>query len=207
MTPETAFPEAELTRLTSIVLAVRKPQPDSADRAEFAMVAKPELVHRLLVEIDRLKAAPFTRLDQLLKLLRQHHQWHLDAGTIGLPDGEGGWIEIDDAAEYSDSLMYEQTEKALEGNSPEDAGPMPRGGISAWWWSVGVLERRKRRALEKLVCELAGDLTDEGANYSGDGLHDMRRRVANALPKDECPEWLREYRDADLVQLKPGHRR
>lgn len=60
--------------------------------------------------------------------------------------------------------------------------------------------------LRKLVCDLSGDLTDEGANYSGDGLHDMRRRVANALPKAECPEWLLDYRDADVIQLRPGHR-
>lgn len=32
--------------------------------------------------------------DKLLALLRQHHDWHLNSGPIGLPDGDGGWIEI-----------------------------------------------------------------------------------------------------------------
>lgn len=98
----------------------------------------------LIVEYDRLRA----KLAAAEALLRQHHKWHLDAGVIGLQDGEGGWIEIDNAAEYSDSLLHDNTAKALEGVPPEDAEPMPRGGISAWWWQVGVLERRKRRAAE-----------------------------------------------------------
>lgn len=89
-----------------------------------------------------------TQLAAAEALLRQHHKWHLDAGVIGLQDGEGGWIEIDNATEYSDSLLHDNTAKALEGVPPEDAEPMPRGGISAWWWQVGVLERRKRRAAE-----------------------------------------------------------
>lgn len=88
------------------------------------------------------------RIRELEALLREHHQWHMQSGVIGLQDGDGGWVEIDNAAEYSDSLMYERTEKALAGMPPHEAGPMPRGGVQHWWWQVGVLERRKRRALE-----------------------------------------------------------
>lgn len=93
-------------------------------------------------------SAATKRAEDARTVLRDHHQWHLDAGTIGLPDGEGGWVEMDDAAEYGDSLLYERTQKVLEGLPADDAGPMPRGGISAWWWAQGVLERRKRRAAE-----------------------------------------------------------
>ena len=46
-------------------------------------------------------------------LLGKHHEHHLQKGTIGLPDGKGGWIEIDNAAEYSDSSLYERTVEAL----------------------------------------------------------------------------------------------
>jgi hypothetical protein len=49
------FPDFELMRLTNLVLAVRKPRVDSMERAEYAMAITPDVVHRLLVEIDRLK--------------------------------------------------------------------------------------------------------------------------------------------------------
>lgn len=45
--------------------------------------------------------------------LQKHHDWHLQSGSVGLPDGEGGWIEIDNAAEYSDSALCSETMKAL----------------------------------------------------------------------------------------------
>lgn len=49
------IPEAELTRLNTIVMAARRHNADSADRAAFSMEAKPEKMLELLVEIDRLK--------------------------------------------------------------------------------------------------------------------------------------------------------
>lgn len=87
----------------------------------------------------------------LLATLREHHNWHLQAGTIGLPDGEGGWIEIDNGAEYSDSALYERTSKLLEGAAPEELQPIPRGGMNTWWWEQAVLLRREVRKLKALL--------------------------------------------------------
>ena len=42
-------------------------------------------------------------------LLAKHHAHHLQKGTIGLPNGTGGWVEIDNAAEYGDSALYAET--------------------------------------------------------------------------------------------------
>lgn len=53
------------------------------------------------------------RVERLEKLLGDHHLHHLAPGSIGLPDGNGGWIEIDNAAEYADSLLCERTREAL----------------------------------------------------------------------------------------------
>lgn len=50
--------------------------------------------------------------------------------------------------------------------------------------------------LRKLVSDLSNALTDEGATWSSDGLHRMRRRVACVLPEGECPEWLLPFRPA-----------
>lgn len=100
--------------------------------------------------------------DEARKLLREHHDHHLAVGEIGLKDGEGGWIEIDNGAEYSDSGLYERTDAALS-DTPREWRPAPRGGITADWWQISVLERRKRRAAEAdrdrlvaLVAEMRG---------------------------------------------------
>ena len=54
-------------------------------------------------------------------------------------------------------------------------------------------------ALQGLVTDLSDNLCDEGADYSADGLEAMRRRVANALPPQKCPEWLNRYRDPPVT--------
>ena len=58
-------------------------------------------------------------------------------------------------------------------------------------------DRNIIRHLQNLIADLAENLCDEGPDYSEDGLHKMRSRVANALPVDVCPEWLTGYRDPD----------
>ena len=120
-----------------------------ATGAAFALTVHPE---RMKLMEAALSAAPVAQepvADELLRTLREHHNWHLQAGTIGLQDGDGGWIEIDNGAEYSDSALYERTAKLLEGAPPEQLQPMPRGGMNTWWWEQAVLLRRKVRALEK----------------------------------------------------------
>ena len=64
-------------------------------------------------------------------------------------------------------------------------------------------ERRQARHIEtlrKLIVDLSDNLTDEGTAYSVDGLAEMRRRCANALPPSLCPDWLNRYRDPPMVQ-------
>lgn len=122
--------------------------PGSSEAAQFERTV--DLCSRCFVagrSVTLLAAAK--EAEQLRKVLKEHHDWHMQAGAIGLPDGEGGWIEINNGDEYSDSAMYEHTTAALEGLPPDEAAPMPRGGVSAYWWQVAVLERRKRRALAK----------------------------------------------------------
>ena len=61
---------------------------------------------------------------------------------------------------------------------------------------------RQKRALEtlwRLIADLSDGLRDEGNDYSVEGLQQMRRRVANALPALHCPEWLNQYRDPALT--------
>ena len=64
-------------------------------------------------------------------------------------------------------------------------------------------DNRLKRTLEvyrKLIADLSDALTDEGPDWSNEGLHSLRCRVANALPPAECPDWLEEYRDSPIVQ-------
>lgn len=64
-------------------------------------------------------------------------------------------------------------------------------------------DNRLKRTLEgyrKLIADLSDALTDEGPDWSSEGLYGLRRRVANALSPAECPDWLNEYRDPLIVQ-------
>jgi hypothetical protein len=51
----------------------------------------------------------------------------------------------------------------------------------------------------QLIAALSDALTDEGPDWSNNGLDSLRRRVANALPPDACPDWLEPYRDPPIV--------
>ena len=103
------------------------------------------------VELEDRAEAAERRVAELQKVLREHHEHELNSGTIGLQDGEGGWIELDNGAEYSDSLMYQRTEAALAGMPPDEVAPMPRGGVSVYWWQTAILQRRKLKAAEQAV--------------------------------------------------------
>jgi hypothetical protein len=58
--------------------------------------------------------------------------------------------------------------------------------------------------LQDLIAELSGGLADEGGQWSSVGLNNLRRRAANALPPDKCPDWLNDFRDPALVQSGAG---
>ena len=45
--------------------------------------------------------------------------------------------------------------------------------------------------LTKLVVDLSDTLTDEGPNWSNEGLDRLRRRVACAVPLAQLPDWLK----------------
>jgi hypothetical protein len=54
--------------------------------------------------------------------------------------------------------------------------------------------------LHELVVDLFTGLVDEGPDWLFDGFLALRKRVANALPPDKCPDWLKPYRDPPMVQ-------
>lgn len=136
------LPDAEIDQLRSWISTAISSRSDMQGLPEF---------DRLVAELAALRASAQSREDEIAALravLREHHEHELNAGTLGLQDGEGGWIEIDNGAEYSDSAMFERTEAALAGMPPDEAQPMPRGGISAYWWQTAILLRREKRAAE-----------------------------------------------------------
>lgn len=59
---------------------------------------------------------------------------------------------------------------------------------------------RTLEALWSIIADLSAHLSDDGNDYSPEGLEKMRRRVANALPPTNCPDWLSQYRDPPIVQ-------
>lgn len=64
-------------------------------------------------------------------------------------------------------------------------------------------ERRQKIAqetLHKLIYDLSDALTDEGPDWSQDGLDSLRRRVVNALPPSMTEGWLDQYREAPMVR-------
>ncbi len=63
----------------------------------------------------------------------------------------------------------------------------------------GVVRCEVEAEMVELVTDLSDALTDEGPDWSNVGLDNLRRRVANMLPHDRCPEWLAEYRDPPVV--------
>jgi hypothetical protein len=66
---------------------------------------------------------------------------------------------------------------------------------------IGQIEA-DRSDLLSLVADLSGNLTDEGPDYSAEGLGRMRGRVADALGH-QCPEWLQEFQDGWQCDADP----
>ncbi len=55
-------------------------------------------------------------------------------------------------------------------------------------------------AFRQLIVDLSDGLTEEGPDWSEEGVDNLRRRVANAVPKDMLPDWLHRYRDPSIVR-------
>ena len=58
---------------------------------------------------------------------------------------------------------------------------------------------KANETLRNLIADLSSCLADEFDGYSDEGLESIRRRVANALPPSQCPDWLVKYRDPPIV--------
>jgi hypothetical protein len=154
------------------------------------------------LEREKIAYVPAARLTELeaevarvKKLLREHHDHHLAVGEIGLKDGDGGWIEIDNGSEYSDSGLFERTEAALA-DVPTEWKPAPRGGITADWWQASVLERRKRKATEAERDTLAQQVKGlaEDAEQKADKIEGLEADLDSAVEvafKRGAEEWVR----------------
>lgn len=140
--------------------------------------------------VERLR----TERDEAVEVLRLHHKWHAESGVIGLPDGDGGWIEMDNAAEYGDSTLYRRTVGVLD-HHPPAFEPTPRGGwqrSQSHWenWQLAYRELRKETkraaALSARVRELeAGTARLVGAaTYAIERLNDaFEGKVVRDLPE------------------------
>lgn len=106
-------------------------------------------IERLTVERDAADA----KVQAVQAALQQQHDWHLSSGTIGLKTEDGEYYDIDNAAEYADSGMYERTVAALEGHFEVAA----RGGMKPDFWAISVLQRRKIKAAETALAEVRAE--------------------------------------------------
>lgn len=52
---------------------------------------------------------------------------------------------------------------------------------------------KERDSLRDLIADLSAALTDEGPDWSFEGIANLRRRVVEALPGDERIAWLEPY--------------
>lgn len=172
-----------------------------ANRAAFAPITVFSQIQArigpLFDEAATALKAKETEMAALKESLREHHNWHLQAGTIGLQDGDDGWIEIDTAAEYSDSTMYEHTEKLLAGAPPQELQHIPRGGMNTWWWEQAVLLRRKVREAKAraAAAERERDAAREAiAHLSSFSISDELAKTGKL--SDVCKAWVERKKSA-----------
>jgi hypothetical protein len=115
--PEGSILNKKLMRqaATSLAQADEELAKEREGRAAAIRTGKALMIdrQRAVKELTRAQA----EIGALRDALRLHHEWHLNSGTIGLPDDNGGWIAMDNAAEYSDSEMCQRTEDALRTSS------------------------------------------------------------------------------------------
>lgn len=57
--------------------------------------------------------------------------------------------------------------------------------------------------LHDLVVRLSDCLTDEGADWTNEGLYRLRADVANTVPDSKLPDWLVRYRKTAVLQCSP----
>ena len=94
----------------------------------------------------------------------------------------------------------------MDHNPRSAAAPLDAGGLNMQEYTgqiplpriVGKL-KENISLLQDLILNLSAGLTDEGSPWSDTGLHELRRRVANALPPDKRPDWLHSYADPAMT--------
>lgn len=154
-------------RLRAVAEALKNDRPYAAGVAADAIaeverlteqVRRNDLQARLAIRRQSLAEAEVARLtrerDEAVAVLRLHHIMAVERGEIGLPDGDGGWIAINDGAEYCDSTLYNRTVQVIDQHPV--FRPMPRGGWqhSQGWWENWLLETRMRRKVEAKLTTL-----------------------------------------------------
>ena len=60
-------------------------------------------------------------------------------------------------------------------------------------------DARRIETLINLIEDLADSLIDGGGYWTPGDLASLRRRTANALTTDRCPDWLVQYLDPPVV--------
>jgi len=110
---------------------------------------RPHVVGKYLAEAADALSSLVRERDEARRVLRDHHKWHAESGILGIPDGDGGWIEMDNGAEYADSRLCQRTEETLRDMPPEFVVP-PRGGwaMGSNHWENWQLAYRQKRAAE-----------------------------------------------------------
>ncbi|MHB1086118.1 MAG: hypothetical protein ACYCZ0_00015 [Minisyncoccota bacterium] len=138
-----------------------------------------------------------TKLAEALKVLRDHHEWHLESGPIGLPDGNGGWIEIDNAAEYGDSRLCERTSLVLNA-LPVEFSPLPRLGSGSNHWENWQMAMRRLKAAEATLA-----IVESAADSFHKRMVSAEARVAELLEAMEPSGVIArtEVRDGDTIKL------
>ena len=68
--------------------------------------------------LDLAERLQYRGIAELYYNLSDQHSWHLGVGTLGIPDGEGKYVEIDMSSEYCDSALFEKTDALLRKIKP-----------------------------------------------------------------------------------------
>lgn len=60
--------------------------------------------------------------------------------------------------------------------------------------------QRRMAGLHQLIADLAMEaLSEEGPDWTDEGIAKMRKRVANAVPQSMLPDYFADYRDDSVV--------
>lgn len=61
-------------------------------------------------------------------------------------------------------------------------------------------EANESAEILRILADMSDNLRDEGADYSFEGLQHMRRIVADLLPYNQCPDWLKPHKTSTAIK-------